>query len=146
PYVFDKKPSGVWFLFGDWQESCADWLARHEQIKRGPASDIEKVRRYEMVTFHQSYSYEDFVEGIRPMPSEDGNGVVYEVKPGIFRRLCARAKVDPDHRYALFIDEINRGNVARILGELITLIEPDKRAAYGENGEFLAEMGGIEVT
>lgn len=146
PFVFDKKNDGTWFLTGDWQESCAEWAERHAKIKAGPAGQAEVRRRYEMVTFHQSYSYEDFVEGIRPVPNEDGNGVIYEVKEGLFKRLCAKAKADPEKRYALFIDEINRGNVARILGEIITLIEPDKRANYKVNGEFLPQLGGMEVT
>jgi 5-methylcytosine-specific restriction protein B len=83
------------------------------------------------VTFHQSYSYEEFVEGIRPVLSEtdsDGAEVGYTLETGIFRRICERARRDPDHRYALFIDEINRGNISKIFGELITLLEEDKRS------------------
>jgi 5-methylcytosine-specific restriction protein B len=102
---------------------------------------LPEARRFEFVTFHQSYSYEDFVEGIRPAVL-DGN-VTYEVRHGVFRRLCERARRDPGRRYAIFIDEINRGNVAKILGELITLLEPDKRAVYDRSGRYLH---GLELT
>lgn len=78
------------------------------------------------VTFHQSYSYEDFVEGLRPVSDADGD-VRYEIKDGVFKRLCRRTQQDPAHTYALVIDEINRGNISKVFGELITLIEPDKR-------------------
>lgn len=85
-----------------------------------------------MVTFHQSFGYEEFVEGLRPEPL---NGQVqYRVHAGIFRRLCERAEQYPDRRFALFIDEINRGNVSKIFGELITLIEPSKRQPFNPDG------------
>ena len=85
-----------------------------------------------MVTFHQNYSYEDFVEGIRPRLG-DGDDIAYELRPGIFRRIADAAWADPERRYVLIIDEINRGNIPRILGELITLIEPSRR--LGEEDE-----------
>jgi 5-methylcytosine-specific restriction enzyme B len=73
------------------------------------------------VQFHQSYSYEDFVEGIRP----DANAahLSYKVMAGIFKRLCDDARVNPDKQYVLIIDEINRGNLSRIFGELLMLLE-----------------------
>ena len=88
--------------------------------------------RIGMVTFHQNYSYEDFVEGIRPRLA--GEGIAYELRPGIFRRIAEAAAndPDPDSRYVLIIDEINRGNIAKILGELITLIEASRRAGAEE--------------
>ena len=79
-----------------------------------------------MVTFHQNFSYEDFVEGIRPRLAE-GADIGYELRPGIFRRIADAALADPDRPYVLIIDEINRGNIPKILGELITLIEPSRR-------------------
>lgn len=79
----------------------------------------------DFVTFHQSYSYEDFVEGIRPVTN---NGIVnYEIRKGIFRQMCDRAEDNPDNKYVLIIDEINRANISKVFGELITLLEPDKR-------------------
>ena len=78
------------------------------------------------VTFHQSYAYEDFVEGIRPQVDEKG-ALTYNVRDGVFKKLCERASKEPSKEFALFIDEINRGNIARIFGELISLIEVDKR-------------------
>lgn len=75
----------------------------------------------ELVQFHQSYSYEDFMEGIRP-ETIDGQ-LHYNVKPGIFRRFAERASKNPDQKFVMIIDEINRGNVSRILGELMLLLE-----------------------
>ena len=85
-----------------------------------------------MVTFHQSFSYEDFVEGIRPK-LKDGDNIGYELRDGIFKQIANAAQRDPERRYVLIIDEINRGNIPKILGELITLIEDSRR--LGEDNE-----------
>ena len=76
-------------------------------------------------TFHQSMDYESFVEGLYPEPM--GDAVTYKVKPGIFFDICQKASEAPDQKFVLVIDEINRGNISKIFGELITLIEKDKR-------------------
>lgn len=78
--------------------------------------------KIEMVQFHQSYSYEDFIQGYRP--TDDGS---FKLENGVFFRFCKRAKADPDKNYFFIIDEINRGNLSKIFGELMLLIENDKR-------------------
>lgn len=82
------------------------------------------ARRVEMVQFHQSYAYEDFVQGWRP--NEDGG---FALKDGLFYSFCDRARKRPTDRFVFIVDEINRGNLSKILGELMMLIEPDKRGA-----------------
>ena len=84
--------------------------------------------RIEFITFHQSYGYEEFVEGLRPAPSEDGQGG-FRLKPtpGVLKRIADRARKDRESPYVLVIDEINRANVSKVMGELITLLEEDKR-------------------
>ena len=128
PAVFDKTDDSVWQFAGDWQDACADLITLVDQLKMGQ-QDAATVQRYRFVTFHQSYGYEEFVEGLRPVLNGDGDAgeVEYEIRPGAFKELCRKARQSPDQRFAMVIDEINRGNISKIFGELITLIEPDKR-------------------
>ncbi len=90
----------------------------HSQIRASNASP--------RITFHPSYTYEDFVEGFRPQTSSAG-GLELALTDGLFKEVCAAATADPERRYVVLIDEINRGNIPKIFGELITLIEKDKR-------------------
>ena len=86
PLVFDKKQNSVWSLVDDWEEECAEQVEQAKKWKAGPKQEASH-QRFEYVTFHQAYSYEDFVEGIRPVQDEETGDIGYQVVPGVFKRI-----------------------------------------------------------
>ncbi len=97
-----------------------------EQLELG--EDEDAIGQLTFLTFHPSYTYEDFIEGFKPSPSEAGDGSLQlRLEDGLFKRVCRQAQANPQKRYVVLIDEINRANIAKVFGELITLLEKDKR-------------------
>ncbi|AVJ30810.1 hypothetical protein CLM73_01215 [Achromobacter spanius] len=104
--------------------------ARRQELRQA-YEELKGQGQIGFVTFHQNYAYEDFVEGLRPQPLTDGVGFTLRAQPGVLRQMAEAAEVSAEE-HVLIIDEINRANISRVFGELITLIEPDKRIGMDE--------------
>lgn len=100
----------------NYPELFGDFISYENAVEHG---------RVKFITFHQSYSYEEFVEGIRP--NLNHSDLTYMLEPGVFKKISETARRNQDKNHVIIIDEINRGNISKIFGELITLIEPSKR-------------------
>ncbi|MGF0104763.1 McrB family protein [Ligilactobacillus ruminis] len=96
-------------------------------------NELKESGRISFTTFHQSYGYEEFIEGIKPVMDNDSKDISYTIEPGIFKKFCDVARnYKKDEPCVFIIDEINRGNISKIFGELITLIESTKRDGMEE--------------
>lgn len=119
-----------------------DAHSENDDLLKKKYDELTDTGQIVFTTFHQSYGYEDFIEGIRPdLKSQDGI-LRYTLEPGIFKKLCDVAKDNTGKNYVIVIDEINRGNVSRIFGELITLLEESKRLGAEEAREAYLPYSG----
>jgi 5-methylcytosine-specific restriction protein B len=105
--------------------AARSWFGKEvSALSPDEAATLRRDGAVQTCTFHASYGYEDFVEGYRP---EHEGGLTFRRRDGIFKKLCARARANPTRQHFLLVDEINRGDVPRIFGELLTILERDKR-------------------
>ena len=121
-------------------------LDASDQARVEGSSDQRGLLR--MCTFHPAYGYEDFIEGYRPVVEARSGTLHFSLTDGIFKQLCSDAEREPQQRFILLVDEINRGDIPRIFGELLTLLERDKRgqAVYlPVSGERFSVPANVQI-
>ena len=104
--------------------------------------DVSDSESVSFVQFHPSYDYTDFVEGLRPIKKEGEKELGFELKNGIFKEFCKKAKENPNKNYVFIIDEINRAEVSKVFGELFYSIDPGYR---GEKGKVKTQYNNIQT-
>lgn len=132
-----KTYNSVFYSLGIIEKNESIFKLKNEDEVFKKFKEYKEKNLIKFITFHQSYGYEDFIEGIRPYLEEDSKDLKYTLHSGIFKDMCKRAKSDKENNYVLIIDEINRGNISKIFGELISLIEPSKRKGEKEEMEVI---------
>ena len=133
----DDQDRAVWQLTQEGHRQVSGW----QEMTLPMALASETSGLVENVTFHPAFVYEEFIEGLRPTRSGG-----FEVRDGVFKRLCQRAHAHPEQQFVLLIDEINRADTAKTFGELITLIEDDKRVEPGTLGDHPATLPYSEAS
>lgn len=139
PYTIDEAMRGLFLDRAEFERILEIWRDKKNLVLQG-APGVGKsfiarrlayalmaqkdADRVAVVQFHQSYGYEDFIQGYRP--TRDGG---FELRDGVFHRFCEQARRDPGRTHVFIIDEINRGNLSKVFGELMLLIEHDKRSS-----------------
>lgn len=93
--------------------------------------NVENSEQFGFVQFHPSYDYTDFVEGLRPVKDPNNQTIGFELKDGIFKEFCNKAQKEPDKNFVFVIDEINRGEISKIFGELFFSMDPGYRGEKG---------------
>ena len=123
--IIHRCQGTLFSLSEDESQHLFSLLAERENTNLLP-DNSRTVGQLTRVTFHPSYSYEDFIEGFRPVATSSGN-LNLKLQDGVFKRICQEAILNPDRQFLVLIDEINRANITKVFGELITLLELDKR-------------------
>lgn len=134
-------------------EICDGQVPESDEAIHARHAELTEAGRIEFITFHQSYGYEEFVEGLRPEtgPAEPDSqaspGFRLVAKDGVLKRIAFRARQSADSvPYVLVIDEINRANVSKVLGEFVTLLEEDKRQGAGNEVSVTLPHSGERFT
>lgn len=118
---------GTMFEINDeFREWIVNYLLEAEDNNAVQYLDDRNQTNIELCTFHPSFTYEDFIEGYKPITNEQGQ-VMFDLQAGLLKKICQRAEENEDRPYFLIVDEINRGNIPKIFGDMITVMEKDKR-------------------